>query len=345
VEQSTQEKANHKKALLSLLQQLKESETAHASLQKQFQTEKAELMSHISKQESHMNEVYKRLEATEMELAKRKKENVPLVKVLNQLSNFAKGCNEYAKTSNSASVKKMSDALKVQVGEWAKVHEVELTNTEEEEQSSMDMLHELQMEIKMLKAENAKLKKHLGSRTVGNVASGETSTLSEGSSLSHGSKATMVDSDEASQMSGFTSMSSCTKMSAVAAFPTDFDDCGSDDKKEPASKLPMPPPHPPLRTKTSRIPPRPAGKKVHIHATPQILTGEEEGATHEDFSVASSSPRSIMKKSTYRAASKPKRVQLQPSPDQGKTDVITHEFADFDQAFGGFGDGYSEVEV
>ncbi|KAL3783051.1 hypothetical protein ACHAWO_006625 [Cyclotella atomus] len=343
LEQSRQEKADHKKALLSLLLQLKESETSHASLQKQYQAEKAELISHISKQEEHMNEVYKRLESTEMELAKRKKENIPLVKVLNQLSNFAKGCNEYAKTSNSASVKKMSDALKVQVKEWAKVHEVKLANTEEEEQSSMDVIHELQMEIKMLKAENAKLKKHSG--TARNVASGETSTLSAGSSYSHGSKATMDDSDEISQMSGVTSMSSCTKMSAVAAFPTNFDESGCNGKKDSAPKSPIPPPPPPLRAKTSRIPPRPAGRKVHIHATPQILASDEEGATHEDFSVASSSPRSIMKKSTYSKGSKPRRVQLQPSPDQYKTDVIAHGFADFDQAFGGFGDGCSEVEV
>lgn len=343
-EESRQERADHKKALLSLLQQLKDSETAHAALQKQYQSEKAELMSYISKQEEHMSEVHKRLEATEGQLAKQKKE--PLVKVLSQLSNFAKGCNDYAKTSNSASVKKMSDALRVQVGEWANVHDVELN--EEEEQSSMDMIHELQMEVKMLKVENAKLRQQSSaSRAARNVASGETSTLSTGSSYSHGSRAIMDDSDEVSQLSGVTSMSSCTKMSAIAAFPTDFDDTGRSGKSKESSSSKMSAPPPPARSSkssSSRIPPRPAGRKVHIHATPQILSSDEEGNAHEDFSAASSSPRSIMKKSTYRKGGRPKRVQLQTSPVPDEANLITHGFADFDSAFGEFGDGH-EVEV
>lgn len=340
-EQLRQEKADHKKALLSLLQQLKESETARASLQKQYESDKAELMAHITKQEEHMNQVYKRFEQAEVELSQKKKD--PLVKVLSQLSSFAKGCNEYAKTANSASVKKMSDALKVQVREWAKVHEVELN--EEEEQNSMHTMQELQMEIKMLKVENAKLRKQCAStRMVRNVASGETSTLSAGSSYSHGSRAAMDDSDEVSQLSGVTSMSSCTKMSAVGAFPSGFNDSGTGRSNNPSKASSSPPP-PPLRTKSSlRIPPRPAGRKVHIHATPQILTSDEKGAANEDFSAASSSPRSIMKKSTYSKDGKPKRVQLKPSPEPDQANAITHGFADFDSAFGGYGDGH-EVEV
>ena len=346
-ELSRQQTADHKKALLALLQQLKESETSHAALQKQYQSEKTEMMQHISKQEEHLNDVYKRLEAAEIELAKRcqKKDNASLVKVLMQLSKFANGCNDYAKTSNSASVKKMSDALKVQVGEWAKVHEVDMSNEQEVETSSMDMIHELQLEVKMLKLENAKLKKHSNSKSVRHVALDESKGGSASSVNSQGSKVAVDDSDEVSQLSGFTSMSSGTKMSALAAFPSDFDDRRSGK----TLKVAMSPPPPPLRSKkSSRTPPRP-GRKVHIHATPQILTDEEEVSTHEDFSVASSSPRSIMKKPTYSKRlghssqkAKPKRVLVQASPtDEGRqNDVITHDFADFDQAFG---DDYSEV--
>ena len=346
-ELSRQQTADHKKALLALLQQLKESETSHAALQKQYQSEKAEMLQHISKQEKHLNDVYKRLEAAEIELAKRsqKKDNASLVKVLMQLSKFANGCNDYAKTSNSASVKKMSDALKVQVGEWANVHEVDLGSVQEVEASSMDMIHELQMEVKMLKLENSKLKKNPNSKSVRQAALGDIRGASTKSANSQGSKVALDDSDEVSQLSGVTSMSSSTKMSALGAFPSDFDD-GRSDK---SSKVTMPPPPPPLRSnKMSRTPPRP-GRKVHIHATPQILTDDEDVITHEDFSVASSSPRSIMKKPTYSKRldhssqkAKPKRVQVQTSPaDEDRTNMITHDFADFEQAFGD--DYYSEV--
>jgi FtsZ-binding cell division protein ZapB len=251
----------------------------------------------------------------------------------------------------------MSDALKVQLGEWAKANEVDLSNAEKEEISSIDMIHELQMEVKMLKAENAKLRKH-SSRKVNKVASGDASASSANS---QGSKAVLDDSDEVSHLSGMTSMSSCTKISAIGAFPSDFDDKSAISKgSSTSSKASIPPPPPPptrINTKqssSSRVPPRPSGRKVHIQETPKILTNDAETAAHEEFSVATSSPRSIMKKSTYSKGCRQsphrvrsKRVQLQSSslPDQDKTDVITHGFANFDQALmnGELGDCYSEV--
>ena len=348
-ERARQETADHKKALLSLLQQLKDSETSHSALQHQYESEKAQLLQRISKQEQHIIEVCERLEAAEYKLANNQMNNAPLTKVLKQLSNFTKGCTDYAETSKSASVKKMSDALRIQVSEWAKCHEVDLENTQDDEISSLDMIHELQIEIKMLKRENANLRKRSSSRNVTRVTSIDSSGASVRSVNSHGSKSAIDDSDEVSQLSGVTSMSSCTKMSAIGSFPNDFDGKRPSDK----NSLPIPPQSPEPRSKSSRTPPR-SGRKVHIQETPQVLSNEEESTALEDFSVASSSPRSIMRKSTYvknmpnssRNTSQ-KRVQL-PSPevkDQGKTDVITQGFADFDQAFPNnvFGDDYTEV--
>ena len=323
-ELSRQQTADHKKALLSLLQKLKESEATNVALQNRYEKENSVLMEHISKQEEHLNEVCNRLTAAKSELAKQKTSASPaLVKVLMQLSNFAKGCNEYAKTSNSASVKKMSDALKVQVGEWAKVHDVNLSNNEEIATSSMDVIHSLQIQLKMLKLENYKLKRQ--SSSVNKLPSRESSAGGAASSSSQGSKIVTDDLDEVSHFSGMTSMSSCTKISAIGAFPTSFDKASI-------------PPNLPLRTgKTlsSCTPPR-SGRKVHIHTTPQVLTNDEDSTFHDDFSATSSNPQSIMKKSTYSK----NQGHFSKKGTQSKQ-AEPHGFADFGQAFGG--DDYREV--
>lgn len=348
-EMARQETADHKRALLSLLQQLKDSETSYAALQHQYESEKAKLMQHVSQQEQHINEVCERLEAAESKLANNQMNNAPLTKVLTQLSKFTEGCNDYAVTSKSASVKKMSDALHIQVREWARCHKVDLENAQDDAFSSMDMIHELQIEIKMLKRENANLRKSSCYRNVTRATSMDSNGASIRSVNSHGSKSAIDDSDEVSQLSGVTSMSSCTKMSAIGSFPNDFEG----GKPSAKHSLPIPPPPPEPRSK-SPTPPRP-GRKVHIQETPQVLSNEEDGTAFEEFSVASSSPRSIMRKSSYvkgvrdssRNKSQLKRALL-PSPglqNQGKTDMITQGFADFDQAFPNtvFGDDYTEV--
>jgi uncharacterized protein YecT (DUF1311 family) len=381
-QESLHQPVNHKQALISLLEQLKASETSHTALQKRYQTEKSHLLQTISKQEEHMNAVYKQLEVTKHELEKSQGgtvDKVSLVKILGQLSNFASGCHHYAKQSNSASVKKMSDALRIQVGEWMKFHDIDLASNSDQEESSMEVIQSLQMEIEMLRAENALLKK----RTKANDACPPT-TLGGGSGSSDAdsvveSKAegpvrskqvkVPVDADDVSQMSGMTSMSSNTKMSALVGFQADFDAS----RKARVPLAPTPIPHPPstlpkrsetrippprLTANPSAIPPRRAGRKVHIHATPQILANDEGSAAH----VASCSPRSIMKKSTYskdrghtsRQGPSGRRLQLhlsqESSENVNRSNVITHSFTKSDSPFGNasfvndeFGDDYSEV--
>ncbi|KAL3799149.1 hypothetical protein HJC23_002277 [Cyclotella cryptica] len=398
---SSSQQNNHKQALISLLQQLKESETSHARLQKQYESEKVSLLETLSKQEEHLNNVYSKLNAAQTELEKireSKREKAALAKILRQLSNFAKGCHDYSKTSNSASVRKMSDALKIQVGEWAKCNDVDLHfgssgADEAEDMSSMEMIQSLQLEVKMLRLENAVLKKQPGAMARDDLESesnleghnsvfdsrgGSTDRSGRGYTNSQVSNGVVDDSDEVSHLSGTTSMSSGTKISAMAGFPTDFEDTRQNNERKSARQA-MPPTHslntcaknstssrisPPrsaTNTSSLHIPPRRAGRKVHIHATPQILTNainEDSWMSHEEPIVASSSPRSIMKKPTYGTSSshlsrqgvvvEPGHRLLHPSQftsDMDERDDFVHGFARFDEALVNdeFGDGYSEV--
>lgn len=397
---SSSQQNNQKQALLSLLQQLKQSETSHARTQKQYENEKATLLETISKQEEHLNIVYSKLNQAQTELEKireSKPEKIALAKILHQLSKFAKGCHDYSQTSNSASVRKMSDALKIQVGEWAKCHDVDLLHgsssaNEAENTSSMEIIQALQLEVKMLRLENAVLKKQRGARARDqpdsachaedhksvNARLGSKYGTDAGSSNFHVPNAVVDDSDEVSHLSGTTSMSSGTKISAMAGFLTDFDDIRHNNESRstrqamhlthssPAfqklsTSTRIPPPRSATDSSSSDVLPRRAGRKVHIHATPQILTNainEDNWISHEEHNVVSSSPRSIMKKSTYGKSSthlsrqglvtEPGHRLLHPSQfssENDGTDELIHGFAKFDVALvtDEFGGGYSEV--
>jgi hypothetical protein len=398
---SSSQKNNQKQALISLLQQLKQSETSHARTQRQYENEKATLLETISKQEEHLNIVYSKLNEAQTELEKireSKPEKIALVKILHQLSNFAKGCHDYSQASNSASVRKMSDALKIQVGEWAKCHHVDLhlgssSAYEADHTSSMEMIQSLQLEVKMLRLENTVLKKQRGARardnpesachaedhkSVVNTRLGSNDGNGAGSTASYVSNAVVDDSDEVSHLSGTTSMSSGTKISAMAGFLADFEDTRHNNESRSArqamhmthsstafqklsTSTRIPPPRSAIDTSSSNVLPRRAGRKVHIHATPQILTNainEDNWISHEEHNAVSSSPRSIMKKPTYGKSRTHLSRQglvteaghrlLHPSQftsENDETDELIHGFAKFDEELvnDDFGGGYSEV--
>ncbi|KAL7527336.1 hypothetical protein ACHAWF_002141 [Thalassiosira exigua] len=203
--------SSQQRALLSLLQELRSVEGRLTRQAEEHAGERATLVQSLDQQARRVAE----LERERDDLARRRElDRRRLGGVLTRLDRFATGCWKF----DSASVKKMSEALRVQVREWGKAYSVDvsggLASPGEDaalEATTMEKVQSMHLEIKELKEKNRALRerikrgakrrsKHLRGRSGGEVTSG----LSQ-------------DGDEASHMSGVTHMTGATAITATTS--------------------------------------------------------------------------------------------------------------------------------
>ena len=180
---------SNKKALISLLKEMRSLETS-------FELERASLQSTISEQSQQISA----LEKSNREL---KHENSKLHEgmntVLSKLDRFATGCWKFS----SPSVKKLSEALHFQVVEWSRQYGADnshaLCSAEEAaamEQTTLEKVQDMHMTISRLKKERIDLREKI-------------------KRYNNRKKRAVEDDDETSHFSGITMMTAATSMSAT----------------------------------------------------------------------------------------------------------------------------------
>jgi hypothetical protein len=156
-----------------------------------------------------------------------------LTTMLTRLDRFATGCWQFS----SASVKKMSEALHIQVHEWRKTYRIEtnLNASPEEEEAieatTMEKMQAMHLEIAELKRSIRELRKRVRSRSSSDQAKNDGSVCG----------GQLVYDDEVSHMTGITQLTATTSMTssptaklmkAMAGFLTAHDKDGRQDGEE-----------------------------------------------------------------------------------------------------------------
>ena len=199
------------KALVTLLSEMRDLEKKMSKQAAEFEVERQQLQNTATQQEEEIEA----LKQSNQQLANDKNQaEHSLRKVLTQLDRFATGCWQFP----SNSVKKMSEALHSQLQEWKRTISKEALTPEDEwlENSTMEKMQQLHLEVKKLRAENMSLKKEArhGSKKSGQcsattqngsshsaVVSGQRSATNQNSSSRSGVE-NGDDDDLASNLSG-----------------------------------------------------------------------------------------------------------------------------------------------
>mmetsp|Transcript_21782 Transcript_21782/g.52671 ORF Transcript_21782/g.52671 Transcript_21782/m.52671 type:complete len:539 (+) Transcript_21782:202-1818(+) len=210
---SSNSSTQQKKALLSLLNEMRALEQKLQQQSQEHSTERKALMDSMAQQGKYITQLEQSQKSIE-------KENDSLRKILKsvftRLDRFATGCWKFS----SASVKKMSEALHIQVHEWSKLYNIDTLNglasrSEEEamERTTMEKMQSMHLRIMELKVENHELKGKIKRVERSRKKRGTNSSSADGESIISG----MDHSDEASHMSGITQMTATTSMTATTA--------------------------------------------------------------------------------------------------------------------------------
>ena len=306
------QQSQQQNALLSLLKEMRALEQQMQQQSNQHALEKAALMDTISKQSTYIND----LEVSNQQLQKHndtlKKQ---LSSILMKLDRFATGCWKFS----SASVKKMSEALHIQVREWNKLYNNQIidnnndggimisTSSEEEEAAmeliTMEKMQAMHLEIGQLKKLNYELKEKMKRGGKKKKRSG-TQHGSSGGSVFSG----IDDSDEISHMSGITQMTATTTMTSGTKLMMDTMSGLLNENNEIDSRRQEDPPqemrknHREVKAATANTSlqqPSPKSKKPH-KKTVQIA-----------------SPRSILKQSRYdQRMNEQREVKVRMQQDQ-----------------------------
>lgn len=181
------------KALVTLLSEMRDLEKKMSKQAAEFEVERQQLQNTATQQEEEIEA----LKQSNQQLANDKNQaEHSLRKVLTQLDRFATGCWQFP----SNSVKKMSEALHSQLQEWKRTISKEALTPEDEwlENSTMEKMQQLHLEVKKLRAENMSLKKEAQH---GSKKSGQRSATNQNSSSRSGVE-NGDDDDLASNLSG-----------------------------------------------------------------------------------------------------------------------------------------------
>jgi len=197
---SSQQQQQQQNALLTLLNEMRTLELKSQKQMRDYAIERASLVETLSQQAAYISQ----LELTQQSLIGQNAVlNKRLTTMLTRLDRFATGCWQFS----SASVKKMSEALHIQVQEWRKTYRIEtnLNASPEEEEAieatTMEKMQGMHLEIAELKRLNRELRKRMLRRS-SELAKNNGSVC--GGSLEY--------DDEVSHMTGITQMTATTSM-------------------------------------------------------------------------------------------------------------------------------------
>ncbi|KAL7496545.1 hypothetical protein ACHAWT_005010 [Skeletonema menzelii] len=194
------------KALITLLAEMRDLERKMNTQAAEYEVERQQLQNTVTQQQQEI----KSLQQSNHQIALDKNEaEHTLRKVLTQLDRFSTGCWQFP----SNSVKKMSEALHTQLQEWKRtINEEELTPEDEYlENSTMEKMQHLHLEVKKLRAENMALKKEARN---GSKKSAQRSATNQNSS----SRSAVVTDDD-----GATNRNSSSRSRVVAGDDDDLD--------------------------------------------------------------------------------------------------------------------------
>jgi len=229
---TTTSQQQQQNALLTLLNEMRSLELKSQQQARDYAVERASLVETLSHQVGYISQ----LEQTRASLIG---ENAilrrRLAAMLTRLDRFATGCWQFS----SASVKKMSEALHIQVQEWRKTYGIETNvnapSPEEEEAieaTTMEKMQSMHLEIAELKRMNRELRKRMLRRSSEQAKNNGSSVCGGGSS---------EYDDEVSHMTGITQMTATTSMTtsptaklmtAMAGFLTAHDKDGRQDGED-----------------------------------------------------------------------------------------------------------------
>ncbi|KAL3822590.1 hypothetical protein ACHAXA_011509 [Cyclostephanos tholiformis] len=215
---SQQKQQQQQNAVLALLNEMRTLELNFQQRSSEYAIERASLMETLSRQSAYISQ----LESTQQSLLGHNAVlNRRLANTMSRLDKFATGCWQFS----SSSVKKMSEALHVQVHEWTRAYGIETSlkaSTEEEEaieKTTMEKMQGMHLEIMGLKRSNRALKKRmLGRGTFGDGRTKEKKEMDNGSG--NGNIGQSEQDDEVSHMTGMTQITSTTNMTGVTQTTT-----------------------------------------------------------------------------------------------------------------------------
>jgi len=215
---STTSKSPQEKALVTLLKEMRSMEQKLETSNQNHAKERAALMDALTQQSNYIETLEKDLKRKSSAFDEfQKSQKSALAKIFSQLNKFADGCSKFP----SASVKKMSDALKYQVGEWAKAFKISVNDScdehdHDQEESTMTKIQALHLEIRELRQANQTLRENM--RKFG-------SEFGCGGSVMSKSSVNYINATEHSdEVSNFSGMTSTTKlMDAMTGFLNEYE--------------------------------------------------------------------------------------------------------------------------
>jgi hypothetical protein len=319
-------------ALVTLLNEMRSLEIKSQQQTRDYAVERASLVETLSQQVGYISQ----LEQTQASLIG---ENAVLHRrlaaMLTRLDRFATGCWQFS----SASVKKMSEALHIQVHEWRKTYGIETnmnsSSPEEEEAieaTTMEKMQSMHLEIAELKRLNRELRKRMLRRS---------SELAKNNGSVCGGGSSEYD-DEVSHMTGITQMTATTSMTtsptaklmtAMAGFLTAHDKDGrqdGEDEEDESQSHPRDPPDDVLVTVDDTTPKTGSNtlrmKSVQIAPPQSILksTAKYDRNLNVDRSSGSRSHRQQQSTSSQPPNSHQPPLLQPPPPQHAKQQQVTH---------------------
>ena len=305
--------ASQRNALVSLLQEMRTLEQKMKQQTTDYTQERAALMQSLEQQSKYISQLEQSQQSLQQQNEAYKHQ---LQGILIKLDKFATGCWKFS----SASVKKMSEALSIQVHQWGRQYHIDTTNglsspaeVEAIERTAMEKLQSMHLDIKRLKEENHELKERT-KRAAGSSdgsgknrrrrekqqhsANGLGSIESDSRSVTSG----MIDnSDEMSHLSGLTQMTCATAltsttklMDAMSGFLNDHEgkqqhhggSTSTDSSDEQPVSKSSSSSSPASSRQENRVPTTSASPKSAVKKTPRKKT------------VQIASPRSILKQNS-----------------------------------------------
>lgn len=211
----SQSSSNERRALVSLLVEMRALERGAERQRREHAAERTELTDLASRRAERIA----RLEEAERTLRTRNEMlTTRLGTTLARLDRFATGCWRFP----SNSVKKMSEALHVQVREWERAYGVNARTAEEDaeggamEAATMEKMQKVHLEVRRLREENARLKKQMRRGGARGQGKERATVADDGKSVGSGMDAgSGIDgSDDVSHLSGVTQMTQATVSTA-----------------------------------------------------------------------------------------------------------------------------------
>lgn len=183
-------KTNQDKALIKILGEMRDLEKKMNAQSVEYETERQQFQDTIAQ---HKQEIESLQQSNEQLAEAKHQAEHTLRMVFIQLGRFSTGCWQFP----SNSVKKMSEALHVQLQEWKRnINESLSTEDEFLEKSAMEKMQAMHLEVAQLRAENSALKK----QTKGMNANNQSTNRSTRSGLP-----VTGEDDESTLLSGMTS--------------------------------------------------------------------------------------------------------------------------------------------